>query len=198
MEAGAKDRKRESILEAAIEVFIEGGYEQASMDRIAERAEASKRTVYNYFPSKEVLFQSVLQKIGRDCHPVVPITYDPSRSLELQLTAFAQMKIANLANPKWVGMMRVVFAVFARNPSLAKQAIGSVHDPDGSFVPWLKAAHADGRLKVKDAEAASDVFGAMIGGGIWWPRVFFDMYDEKRTQAQLQEYIRTFLARYGV
>ena len=39
MQAAARDLKRDSILIAAIEVFIEEGYDLASMDRIAERAE---------------------------------------------------------------------------------------------------------------------------------------------------------------
>jgi TetR/AcrR family transcriptional regulator, regulator of autoinduction and epiphytic fitness len=197
MESDPKNRKRETILTAAIQVFIEEGYEQASMDRISERADASKRTVYNHFPSKEELFQAVLQKIGRECQPPTPIKYDPKRSLEAQLGEFAQIKLANLVNPTWVGMMKVVFGVFARNPNLARQAIGSIHDPDGTFVPWLNAAKADGRLTFEDAELASDIFGAMIGGGIWWPTVFFDAIDRERTRVLKQESIRTFLARYG-
>ncbi|MBL8035019.1 MAG: TetR/AcrR family transcriptional regulator, partial [Leptospiraceae bacterium] len=104
METGTKDRKRESILTAAIAVFIEEGFEQASMDRIAERAEASKRTVYNHFESKESLFMAVLQKIGKECAPVTAIRYDAKLSLESQLLAFAEYKLANLANPTWVGM----------------------------------------------------------------------------------------------
>ena len=46
-------KKRLAILDGAIRVFIENGYETSSMDRIAEAAGVSKRTVYNHFPSKE-------------------------------------------------------------------------------------------------------------------------------------------------
>jgi len=197
METGTKDRKRESILTAAIAVFIEEGFEQASMDRIAERAEASKRTVYNHFESKESLFMAVLQKIGKDCAPVTAIRYDAKLSLESQLLAFAEYKLANLANPTWVGMIKVIFGVFARYPHLAQQAIGSIHDPDGTFVPWLKAARADGRLRFDDAELASEIFGAMIGGGIWWPTVFFDAVSRSRAEVLKHEIVRTFLARFG-
>ena len=52
-----KSKKRAIILEGAIDVFIEMGYELASMDKIAEVAGVSKRTVYNHFGSKENLFQ---------------------------------------------------------------------------------------------------------------------------------------------
>ena len=55
-------KKRESILDAAVKAFADEGYENASMDRIAEIADASKRTVYNHFPSKDVLFEEVLDR----------------------------------------------------------------------------------------------------------------------------------------
>lgn len=57
------DQKRESIVQAAIAEFGDRGFEVTSMDRIAARAEVSKRTVYNHFPSKEELFAEMLQRL---------------------------------------------------------------------------------------------------------------------------------------
>jgi TetR/AcrR family transcriptional regulator of autoinduction and epiphytic fitness len=59
------DRKRQAIIEAAIDEFRTAGYETTSMDRIAARAEVSKRTIYNHFPSKEVLFAEILHHYGK-------------------------------------------------------------------------------------------------------------------------------------
>ena len=50
------DDRRNAILEAAIQIFREVGYERASMAMIAERVGGSKTTLYGYFPSKEELF----------------------------------------------------------------------------------------------------------------------------------------------
>jgi len=47
---------REHILWIAKEVFLEMGFERASMDVVANRAETSKRSLYAYFESKEKLF----------------------------------------------------------------------------------------------------------------------------------------------
>ena len=55
-------RKRESIIDAAIRAFQEDGFDNTSMDRIAEVAGASKRTVYNHFESKEDLFGAVVER----------------------------------------------------------------------------------------------------------------------------------------
>lgn len=48
--------RRESIISAAEEVFAEKGYAAATVDEIAEKANISKGSVYNYFQSKQELF----------------------------------------------------------------------------------------------------------------------------------------------
>jgi len=55
-----KEERRQSILRAAREVFLEEGFHRATVDSIAERAEVSKGTVYLYFESKETLLARLL------------------------------------------------------------------------------------------------------------------------------------------
>jgi len=50
------DKLREHILWTAKDVFLEMGFERASMDVVASRAETSKRSLYAHFESKEKLF----------------------------------------------------------------------------------------------------------------------------------------------
>ena len=54
------DPLREHILYAAKDVFLEMGFERASMDAIAGRAATSKRTIYAHFESKENLYLEVI------------------------------------------------------------------------------------------------------------------------------------------
>lgn len=48
--------RRQAIIDAAMEVFKEVGYERTSMAEISARVGGSKATLYNYFKSKEELF----------------------------------------------------------------------------------------------------------------------------------------------
>jgi TetR/AcrR family transcriptional regulator, repressor of fatR-cypB operon len=50
--------RRQEMLEAAKSVFAEKGYDKATLDEVAERAEFGKGTLYNYFPGgkEEILF----------------------------------------------------------------------------------------------------------------------------------------------
>jgi TetR/AcrR family transcriptional regulator len=55
-----KEERRQSILQAAREVFFENGFHRATVDDVAERAEVSKGTVYLYFESKETILAFLL------------------------------------------------------------------------------------------------------------------------------------------
>jgi AcrR family transcriptional regulator len=58
-----KEQKRDAILKAAQEIFLTNGYIQTSMDQIADKAQVTKQTVYRYFSSKEILFESTLRTL---------------------------------------------------------------------------------------------------------------------------------------
>ncbi len=55
--------KREQILEAAIKVFARNGFHLAKVEQIATEANVGKGTVYEYFKSKQDLFQEMLKYI---------------------------------------------------------------------------------------------------------------------------------------
>jgi len=52
----------EKLILAAEELFIQGDYDTVNMRKIAKHAGVASGTVYNYFPNKEVLYQTVLMK----------------------------------------------------------------------------------------------------------------------------------------
>ena len=76
-------QKQMDILDAAIQAFQELGYDNASMDYIAEVASASKRTVYNHFPSKNKLFQEVLNRFIDETAKLKQIMKDPGWAANL-------------------------------------------------------------------------------------------------------------------
>ena len=55
-----KQIRRNDIIDAAEEVFFSKGYDVATMDDVAKKAEFSKRTVYVYFNSKEQLYFEIM------------------------------------------------------------------------------------------------------------------------------------------
>jgi len=57
-----KQQRREGIIKAAEDVFFTRGFNQSTMDDIAEKAELSKGTLYLYFKSKEDLHMAVARR----------------------------------------------------------------------------------------------------------------------------------------
>ena len=57
-----KQRRRESMLDAARQLFIATGYSKTTMDAIADGAEVGVATVYTYFGNKETLFAELARR----------------------------------------------------------------------------------------------------------------------------------------
>lgn len=188
--------KRTSILAAAITVFRDEGYDNASMDRIAIVAGASKRTVYNHFPSKEDLFQAVISQFGQEMHSLKLILYDASMTLEEQLSRFADAELAVVNDPTWMGFIKVLLPVFIRDPGLAQKAMSRHASSENSITSWLRAASLDGKLSIQDPALAASVFTAMMGGAFTWPAVYRGGLDPQTIPALKKELIETFLCRY--
>lgn len=62
-ETSSTSRKRERILEAAIELFSRYGYERTTVDLIAAESRCAKGTVYAYFEDKEGIFRAVAMEV---------------------------------------------------------------------------------------------------------------------------------------
>jgi AcrR family transcriptional regulator len=48
-------RTKEAILDAAIALFADQGYDESTLEQVAERADVSISTLYRYFPTKDLL-----------------------------------------------------------------------------------------------------------------------------------------------
>ena len=81
------DQKKKQIINAAITEFQEKGYSGASMDRISERAQVSKRTVYNHFDSKDALFRAINQRLADQINAALEFTFDPDQPIRDALVA---------------------------------------------------------------------------------------------------------------
>jgi AcrR family transcriptional regulator len=64
------DRKKEDtqnkIITAAVDLFNQSGLESVTMEQIAEAVDIAKGTLYNYFPSKEAIINTYLQRTFQD------------------------------------------------------------------------------------------------------------------------------------
>ncbi len=61
MQQNRSERTRREIMNAAVAMFCQSGYDAASVAEICERAGVSKGAFYHHFPSKQSLFLAILE-----------------------------------------------------------------------------------------------------------------------------------------
>ncbi len=89
--------KRQEIIQAARQVFTLRGFNAATLDEIAERAEFGKGTLYNYFQSKDEIFETVLADIFEEFVAIAAeACSDPGKDLEESYTSFAAKLLRHL------------------------------------------------------------------------------------------------------
>lgn len=195
-EESRTNAKRETILDAATAAFRDEGYETTSMDRIAELAGASKRTVYNHFGSKEALFRAVVARLFEESMALKQVAWDPQRCLEEQLTDFVRAKTLLSEDQAARCLTRVVLGVYIKQPDLLREVMERAAEDENTLSNWLRQADQAGRLSVPDPELAAHMFGKMTAGVLFWPQLLEGQMEPHTREILTREVVQTFLARY--
>lgn len=148
--------KDEAILLAAGDLFMERGYEDVSMDAVAQAAGVSKATIYARYVDKDALFAAVLrQECERAVSPdsFLPAPDQPVRdTLVLVATRFLTLVTGESA----MQMNRVLVAESGRAPRMAELFYETaVLSLKNRFAAWLEAETERGRLNVRDPHGAA-------------------------------------------
>ena len=190
--------KHAAIIDAAALEFREGGFAATSMDRIAERAEVSKRTVYNHFANKDALFEAILEVLWDRARRATEIDYNPESSLEDQLGALAHRKLDVLADSNYLGLARALVAEAIRSPGFLQKKWAQLAEEEAGLPRWIEAAADDGRLTVDDPAGAAEQLMVLLKGYAFWPQVVgmapLPTTDERRSI--INSVVELFLARY--
>lgn len=169
------DRKRRAILDAAAEEFRAYGFDATSMDKIAAKAEVSKRTVYNHFPSKEDLFAETLVQLFHGSSAALDLPYRADQPLRPQLTELMNQKMRMLADQNFIDLARVAIAEAIHFPERARKIVARLGEREEGLTLWIRAAQADGRLKGSDPAFAATLLHGQVKAVAFWPQVTMGM-----------------------
>jgi TetR/AcrR family transcriptional repressor of mexJK operon len=154
----ASQQRRRDILLAGKKVFFQDGYQLASVDRIAEVAGTTKRTVYDHFGSKEALFAEVIGFAGEQFVGLLPradgLPDAPAAGLRLFATRFADL----VAAPDSLRFQRLVIAEAERHPAMSRALYETaVLGAERVLASYLETCVARGRLRPHDAAATARI-----------------------------------------
>lgn len=161
------DEKRNAILAAASAVFQEFGYERASMNEVAKRAGGSKATLYNYFPSKEALFESVVRTYST--HYLTQAASGLAGeaavglSLEEKLTAFGRRMLSVLTtDSQAMQLYRIVVGEAGHSDIGELFHESGVRESMNALTLLMQTAIAEGALSDSSAELRARQFTALL------------------------------------
>ena len=137
--AGEVDQR---ILDAAAKIFLERGFNGASVDEIAEVACAGKPTIYARFPNKEALFTAVIERLVRQAISLEGASC-AGASIDDRLRALAAAILNTVLVPETIGLIRVAVAEARRFPELATSVSRMARDRKVETVRRVLAEFAD-------------------------------------------------------
>jgi AcrR family transcriptional regulator len=162
-----RDQRRDRILNVARECFLRDGYAGCSMSAIAGCVGGSKGTLYNYFPSKEDLFEAFVRRTCTrfsDQLAAAPPVGDNPRS---RLLHFAGAFLDHLLSPDAIAVQRLVIGEGGRFPELGRMFYAA---GPGRVIAILEGEIAGlmsaGQLRRADARIAAMHFKDLAISGL--------------------------------
>lgn len=152
--------RRQELIDAALHLFAEKGYDGASIRDIARRAGVTEALVYHYFRSKEHLFEEVIK--ARSFAPVLRQVLNemenahPSAVLRQVMEEFLDMLWYNAS------MARMFIIEFMRNPICARYFRAIVEENTANLAQYLQEQQHRGVFRADiDAQAVAEMLLGM-------------------------------------
>jgi AcrR family transcriptional regulator len=164
--------KRRQILDGARKVFMDLGFDGASMGEIARAAGVSKGTLYVYFADKNRLFEAIVEEETLQ-QGKVTFNFDPKRDVTTTLMDFGQAYMQTLCRPGGGSATRTVMAIAERMPEVGRRFYNNVvAHKIARLAAYLDTRGAAGDLEIEDCELAATQFMQMCQASLFMPFVF--------------------------
>jgi AcrR family transcriptional regulator len=164
--------KRRQILDGARKVFMDLGFDGASMNEIARSAGVSKGTLYVYFADKNRLFEAIVEDEALE-QGKLAINLDPARDVETTLREFGRTYMELLCRPGGGSWIRTVMAIAERMPDVGRRYYANVLEKAiKRLADYLRAHVAPGDLAIDDCQLAASQFMEVCKASLFLPFVF--------------------------
>jgi AcrR family transcriptional regulator len=190
--------KRRQILDGARKVFMDLGFDGASMGEIARSAGVSKGTLYVYFADKNRLFEAIVEEETLEqCK--VTFNFDPERDVTTTLMDFGQTYIQLLCRPGEGSAIRTVMAIAERMPEVGRRFYENVLENRINRLAGYLEAHVKAKdLAIDDCQLAAAQFMQICQASLFLPFIFqaAPAPSSERIAQVIESATRMFLAAY--
>lgn len=160
------DAARQSVLDAALRVFIAHGFAAASMEGIAREAGVAKLTLYRHFETKEQLFVQVARRAQLSVRERLGSMVDRGLPLEQVLRDIISRLYDSYTHPEYLSVLRLVIAEARRFPKLGRAMLDDSREISEPLVEYLQQLKERGQIDVESPlEAVTQICGLAMGAG---------------------------------
>jgi AcrR family transcriptional regulator len=190
--------KRRQILEGARKVFMDLGFDGASMGEIARAAGVSKGTLYVYFADKCRLFEAMVEdelELGQQA-----FHFDPAHDVTTTLSTYGRTYIAMLCRPGGGSAIRTVMGIAERMPDVGRRYYARALEQNiKRLAAYLEEHVKTGELAIDDCQLAAAQFPLMCQASLFLPWIFqaAPAPSPERIAEVIDSAVRMFLAAYG-
>jgi AcrR family transcriptional regulator len=164
--------KRRQILDGARKLFMDLGFDGASMGEIARAAGVSKGTLYVYFTDKNALFEAIVEQEVLE-QGKAAFNFDLARDAETTLTDFGTAYIQLLCRPGGGSSTRTVMAIAERMPEVGQRFYNNVVALTvDRLATYLAARVVAGEIVADDCHLAASQFMMCCQASLFLPFIF--------------------------
>ncbi|MBI1361141.1 MAG: TetR family transcriptional regulator [Alphaproteobacteria bacterium] len=196
----ARDARREAILDVARDVFLEEGYAAASMSTIAARVGGSKATLYNYFRSKEELFEAYVRRHCAWQQGEIFALAADEEDIGTALTRLGKSYLRMVMSDYNLRHFRMITAEAERSPEIGQAFYQSGPESGAALLAgFLEDARKAGHLKLDDPLRAAHQFTALCQNRLLKARLCAAAGEptEDEITAEVASAVRLFMAAYA-
>ncbi|MBO0852833.1 MAG: TetR/AcrR family transcriptional regulator, partial [Nocardia sp.] len=159
--------RHEQLLDTALDLFLDNGFEQTTIEAIAAALGMTKRTVYARYRDKPALFRAAVQRaIERQVVPAEVLQSLDRGDLRETLEGIGRLRIRQVMTPNGLRLQRIINAEGYRFPEIFDANLRQSAIPVIDFVTGLlDRAVADGTIAPTNTALASSSFMSMVVGG---------------------------------
>lgn len=191
------EQRRRAFLDAANDVFLEYGYEAASVNEVVRRAGGSLATLYSQFGNKDGLFWAMIEEATSTFSEALAESIEPVRPLEDGLQIVGEQYLQRILMPRSLALFRIIVGEAHKFPEMARRFFAKGPDQVRASVAdyLVKRASIEG-LNMTPAQAELDgaFFCDMVRARHHYRSLCDDEY--KLSDADIRAHVKAVVSRF--